>query len=163
VDESGGANFPNKVSKVIIITGKRSIGRVVSAQGGGPKLLSVQLMYPICSGNDGASSQVRAVDPYVIIRMLRDSTFNILWLATSYGLEGRGSVPGRGKIFLFSIASSPVLGPTQPTIQWVSRSLSSGLKRPGREADHSPPSTAEVKNGAAYLHYPIGLHGMVLN
>jgi len=36
------------------------------------------------------------------------------------------------------------LGPTQPPIQWVPRALSLGVKRPGREADHSPPSSAEV-------------------
>jgi hypothetical protein len=27
--------------------------------------------------------------------------------------------------------------------------LSPGVKRPGREADHSPPSSADVKNGGA--------------
>jgi hypothetical protein len=37
------------------------------------------------------------------------------------------------------------LGATQPPIQWVSGALSLGVKRPGREADHSPPSSAEVK------------------
>jgi hypothetical protein len=31
------------------------------------------------------------------------------------------------------------LGPTQPPIQWVPGALSLGVKRPGREADHSPP------------------------
>jgi hypothetical protein len=30
-------------------------------------------------------------------------------------------------------------------IQWVPGALSLGLKRPGREADRSPPSSAEVK------------------
>jgi hypothetical protein len=30
-------------------------------------------------------------------------------------------------------------------IQWVPVALSLGVKRSGREADHSPPSTAEVK------------------
>jgi hypothetical protein len=29
-------------------------------------------------------------------------------------------------------------------IQWVPGALSLGIKRPGREADHSPPSSAEV-------------------
>jgi hypothetical protein len=38
------------------------------------------------------------------------------------------------------------LGPTQPHIQSVPRALSLGVKRPRREADHSPPSSAEVKN-----------------
>jgi hypothetical protein len=31
------------------------------------------------------------------------------------------------------------------TIQWVPGALSLGVKGPGREADHSPPSSAEVK------------------
>jgi hypothetical protein len=39
------------------------------------------------------------------------------------------------------------LGPTQPPVQWVSGILSSGVKAwPGRDADHSPPSGAEVEN-----------------
>jgi len=40
--------------------------------------------------------------------------------------------------------------PTQPPIQWVHGDLSPGLKRPGREADHSPPSIAEVENAWSY-------------
>jgi hypothetical protein len=41
------------------------------------------------------------------------------------------------------------LGPTQPSIQWVP-----GVKWQGREADHSPPSNAEVKNGGAIPPLP---------
>jgi hypothetical protein len=53
--------------------------------------------------------------------------------------------------FFFTTVSRPVLGPTQPPVQWASGSLSLGLKRPGREADHSPPSVAEVnKRGAVH-------------
>jgi hypothetical protein len=48
-------------------------------------------------------------------------------------------------IFLFTTVSKTALGPTQPPIQWVLGALSLGQKRPGREADHSPPSSAEVK------------------
>jgi hypothetical protein len=48
-------------------------------------------------------------------------------------------------IFLFTIASRTALGPTQPPIQWVLGALSLGTKRPGREADHSHPSSADVK------------------
>jgi hypothetical protein len=33
---------------------------------------------------------------------------------------------------------------TQPPFQWVPEALSLGLKRPVREADHSPPSSDEV-------------------
>jgi hypothetical protein len=35
-----------------------------------------------------------------------------------------------------------ILGPTQPPIQWIPGALSLGVKRPGREAYHSPPSSA---------------------
>jgi hypothetical protein len=36
--------------------------------------------------------------------------------------------------------------PQHPNRIWL-RALSPGVKRPGREADHSPPSSAEVRNG----------------
>jgi hypothetical protein len=45
--------------------------------------------------------------------------------------------------------STPALGSIQPPIQWVPGPLSPAVKRPGREADHSPPSSVEVKNGGA--------------
>jgi hypothetical protein len=48
-------------------------------------------------------------------------------------------------IFLFTTASRTALGPTQPPIQRVPGALSLGVKQLGREADHSPPSSAEVK------------------
>jgi hypothetical protein len=34
------------------------------------------------------------------------------------------------------------------------REFFSGVKRPGREADHSPPSSAEVKNAWSYTSTP---------
>jgi hypothetical protein len=53
----------------------------------------------------------------------------------------------RQRIFPLSSVSRPALGPTQPPVQWVPRVLSPGAKaRPGRDADHSPPSNAEVEN-----------------
>jgi hypothetical protein len=42
-------------------------------------------------------------------------------------------------------ASRPVLRPIQPPNQWVSGALTLGVNRPGREANHSPQSSAEVK------------------
>jgi hypothetical protein len=48
-------------------------------------------------------------------------------------------------IFLFTTASRTALGPTQPPVQCVPGALSVGVKWPGCEADHSPPSSAEVK------------------
>jgi hypothetical protein len=56
------------------------------------------------------------------------------------------------------------LGSTQPPIQWVPGALSLGIMRPGREADHSPPSSAEVKECVElYIHSSIRLHGVVLS
>jgi hypothetical protein len=56
-------------------------------------------------------------------------------------------------IFLFTTAPGTALGPTQPPIQWVPGALSLGVKRAGREAHHSPPSSAEVKVCVElYLH-----------
>jgi hypothetical protein len=48
-------------------------------------------------------------------------------------------------IFLFTAVSRTTLGPTQSPIQWVPGALSLGVQRPGREADHSPPPSAEAK------------------
>jgi hypothetical protein len=69
-------------------------------------------------------------------------------IATDYGLDNRMigvRIPAGLGIFLSDNASIPALGPTQSPIQWVPGSLSLGVERPGREADHSPPSSAEVK------------------
>jgi hypothetical protein len=67
-------------------------------------------------------------------------------IATGYVLDGRDSIPERGKDLS--------LGPTQPPIQWVPGAVFLGVKRPDREADHSPPSSAEVKNGGAIPPFP---------
>ena len=47
--------------------------------------------------------------------------------------------------FLFSRLSSPALGPTQPSIQWVP-GHSPGVKWPGPEVHRSRPYSVEVKN-----------------
>jgi hypothetical protein len=39
-------------------------------------------------------------------------------------------------------------------IQWVTGTLSLGVKRLGSEADHSPPSNTEVKNAWIYTSTP---------
>jgi hypothetical protein len=70
------------------------------------------------------------------------------WLRTGRP-RSRSSSPGRVKNFVFSTSSRPALGPTQLPIQWVP-----GVKRTGREADHSPPTSAKVKKMWIYTSTP---------
>jgi hypothetical protein len=44
---------------------------------------------------------------------------------------------------------SSILESTQPPSQWVPPVVSLWIKRQGREADHSPSSNSEDKNGGA--------------
>jgi len=68
------------------------------------------------------------------------------------------------RIFLFTTASRTALWPTQPPIQWVPGFLSLGVKRRGREFDHSPPSSADVKNAWSFTSPPpLLLHDVVLS
>jgi hypothetical protein len=90
-------------------------------------------------------------------------------------LGDRGSIPGRGeRSFLLASVSRPVLGPTQPPVQWVPGVLSPGLKlgrgltltnhprlvprsRMSRSYTFSPPSASVECGGNAlglvYEHY----------
>jgi hypothetical protein len=62
-----------------------------------------------------------------------------------------------------SLSSPAALGPIRPHIQWLP-GLSPGVKRPRREADHSPTSSADVKNEWKYTSTPpTCLHGLVLS
>jgi hypothetical protein len=63
-------------------------------------------------------------------------------IATVYGLDDRGS--GAGNFSLLHCIQTDS-DPTQPPIQWVPGDLSMAVKWPGPEADHSLPSSAEVK------------------
>jgi len=54
----------------------------------------------------------------------------------------------------FPHLSRPAVRPTQLPVQWVP-GLSRGKERPGRDADPSTPSSAEVKNRVElYLYSP---------
>jgi hypothetical protein len=64
-------------------------------------------------------------------------------IATGYGLDDRGvgvQVPVGSRIFCYPRRPERLWKTTQPPIQWVP-----GVKRQGREADHSPPVSAKVK------------------
>jgi hypothetical protein len=50
------------------------------------------------------------------------------------------------------MSSRPVLGPTQAPIQSVLGALSPGVKRPGREAGHSPPARADINEIRIWIY-----------
>jgi hypothetical protein len=58
------------------------------------------------------------------------------------------------EIFLLSMTARPALGPTQSPVLRTPGAISARVKRPEREADHSHPSSAEVKNGRAISPFP---------
>jgi hypothetical protein len=77
---------------------------------------------------------------------------SVVSTATSYGLDGPGIESRWGRDFPH--LSRPALRPIQPPVQWVP-GLPGGNVRPGRDADPSPPSSAEVKNRVElYLYSP---------
>jgi hypothetical protein len=53
-------------------------------------------------------------------------------------------------LFIFATASRPAVGPTQPPSEWVKGAFCPGVKQAGRDADHSPPSSPEVRNARSY-------------
>jgi hypothetical protein len=89
----------------------------------------------------------------------------MLLVALGHGLDDRGSrvrFPARAGNFSLHHRVQKSLGPTQPRIQWVPGALSLWVKRPGREADHLPPSSADVKECYTSTSQ-IPLHGVVLS
>jgi hypothetical protein len=78
-----------------------------------------------------------------------------IYIVLGYRLDDWGfeSQQGLG-IFLFTTTSRLAVGPTQPPNQWAPVALSLGIKWMGHEADHSPPSSAEVKNACSYTFTP---------
>jgi hypothetical protein len=71
-----------------------------------------------------------------------------------YKLNGRDSIPDKWKEYYFVRGVQTGSGAHPASIQWVPGALSLELKRPEREADHSRPFDAEVKNSAAIPSLP---------
>jgi hypothetical protein len=65
---------------------------------------------------------------------------------SDYGLDGRGSIPDRGRYFSSNLCVQTGSGahPASCTVG-TGGSFPGGKARPGRDAGHSPPSSAEVK------------------
>jgi hypothetical protein len=86
---------------------------------------------------------------------------NVVGTATDYGLDNWGVgvwVPLGSRIFSSPCHPDQLWG-SQLCIQWVAGTLSPGgwVKRPGREAGHSPPTNAEVKKMWTYEHISTSL------
>jgi hypothetical protein len=81
---------------------------------------------------------------------------SVVGIATGYGLDDRGVGVQvlMGSRFSFFHVVETGSGSTQPPIQWIPGSLSPGVKRSGREADHSPPASAKVKKMCIYTSTP---------
>jgi hypothetical protein len=84
-------------------------------------------------------------------RRSRDSSDGI---ATSYGLDSRGSIPGSGNRFsiLHNVQTGSEAHPASYPVGIAG--CFSGIKRPGRESDHSPPFSTKVRNDGAIPHPP---------
>jgi hypothetical protein len=102
---------------------------------------------------------------YILFNSPTKSRDSSVVIALGYGLDNRGSrvrfPVGAGNFSLHHRVQSGS-GAHPAPIQWVPGALSLGVKWPGNEADHSFPSSAEVKDFVElYLHSPIRLHGVV--
>jgi hypothetical protein len=82
----------------------------------------------------------------IFLLQVFDSSVGIAtWLGIcTVGVLGFDFRRGLG-IFVCTTASETALGPTQSPIQWVPGTPYLGVKRLGREADHSAASSDEVK------------------
>jgi hypothetical protein len=75
-------------------------------------------------------------------------------IATGYEVDGQSSKSGGGTIFSFPQRPDRLRDPPSLLSQWVPGAISPWVKLLGHEADHSPPSSAEVKNGGAVPQLP---------
>jgi hypothetical protein len=108
---------------------------------------------------------------WVTIGLSRRTLFHIIiepWqlsrIALGYGLDDRG-FESRQNLELPLHHLVPTGSGTHPASYTMgTRYFSLRVKCPGREADHSPPSSVEVKNTWSYTYTtPIRLHSVVLS
>jgi hypothetical protein len=78
-------------------------------------------------------------------------------IATGYGLDDREvglRVPVGARIFTSPCCPDRLWGPPSFLSSWY-RGLPPGVKRPGSETDHSPPTSSEIKKMWLYTSTPI--------
>jgi hypothetical protein len=80
--------------------------------------------------------------------MYVESRDSVVCIATGQGLDDRGvgvRVPVKSRIFSSPRHPDQIWGPPSLLSNEYGGGSFHGLKRPGREADHSSPTSAEVK------------------
>jgi hypothetical protein len=82
-------------------------------------------------------------------------------IPTGKWLDGEGSITGKGKTFLQSVQARHGAHPHSYPMR-SGGALSSGANRQEREADHTPPSSEEVKNSVAITPLSYTLHSVLL-
>jgi hypothetical protein len=124
------------------------------------KKISLSLPYRhhlrcLSGGDDGDSCRLYISDLF----RGQDSAGGV---KTGYLLDGPCSIPGNGRFsLLHSVQTDSGAHPASYPMG-TGGSFVREVKRKGREADHSPAPSVEMKKGGAPLHSPIFLHGLVI-
>jgi hypothetical protein len=88
----------------------------------------------------------------------------LLVLEMGYGLDVRGTgIRFPAGIRNVSLLHSDQTASAAQPAQFAPGAFFQEVKRPRREADHSPPPSAEPRYAGLYLHSPISLRGLGLN
>jgi hypothetical protein len=114
-------------------------------------------------GSDFFHSRDQIYDNNTYLSRYRDSSVAYGWVT---GWMLGGGVRVRAETWNVSLHHrfQTVSGAYPASYSMGTRGSFPGVKRPGREANHSPPSTAEVKNAWSYTStLPICLQGVVLS
>jgi hypothetical protein len=123
----------------------------------GRELLWVKLQNLLWCVTKSLSVLTRTLYVYRVYQMRQDirslvwamvSRDSVVSIATIYGLDDRRvgvRVLAGSRIFSSQNRPGRLWGPPNLLFNGYGGALSSGVKRPGREIDHSPPTSAEVK------------------